>query len=247
MQPDGLAERHYTFDDLTELFLGDQPEAEMAALETHLIGCRRCAGRAVKAFRLSSYSGQWTAQAHGQAYLRERLREGLVQAVEAPEARGRLAEWIEKQAGRAAGIARVIQSAPGRALSFVTEGLEFLLMEGAPYAALAPATARRTLGGPIRTRGGPPWLPGGGVLVLEGPGGSTAEMRLASGELVVRFRRLPPGAAPPLVLLIPTEPGAPPRAQNPERSATEDAWTARFQDLPGDFLVALGPASGERS
>lgn len=246
MPPDGCAEGHYTFDDLTELFLGDQPEAEMTALETHLVECRPCAGRALRAFRLSSDSGQWTAEAHGQAYLRERLREGLAQATEEPETR-RLQEWVQKQAGRAAGIARVIQSAPGRALRFVTEGLDFLLMDGAPYAALAPAPVRRTLGGPIRTRGGPPRLPGGGVLVLAGPEGSTAEMRLASGELVVRFRRLPPGAAPPVVFLIPTEPGAPPRAQNPERTPAEDAWTARFQDLPTDFLVALGPASGERS
>jgi hypothetical protein len=136
---------------------------------------------------------------------------------------------------------RVIQSAPGRALSFVTEGLESLLMEGAPFGALAPIPVRRTLGAPVRTRGGQPRLPGGGVLVLEGPGGSTAEMRLGTGELVVRFRRLPPGTAPPVVFLIPTEQGAPPRAQNPQRSPVEDAWTTRFQDLPADFLVALGP------
>jgi hypothetical protein len=244
MPPDGLAERHYTFDDLTALFLGDQPEAEMTALETHLVECHRCAERALKAFRLSSDSAQWTARAHGQAYLRERLREALVQAVDAPEIRG-LQQWVQKQAGRAAGIARVIQSAPGRAVRFVTEGLDFLLMDGAPYAALAPV--RRTLGGPIRTRGGPPRLPGGGVLVLAGPGGSTAEMRLGGGELVVRFRRLPPGTTPPVVLLIPTEPGTPTRTQNPERTPAEDAWTARFQDLPGDFLVALGPTPAQRS
>jgi hypothetical protein len=86
-------------------------------------------------------------------------------------------------------------------------------------------------------------------VTIDGPDGLRARVALngARGEIVVRLDDVPPGAVPPLVLLIPTgdDPAGArrqPLLGDPRPSPGSDAWIARFEGLgQGTYLIAFEP------
>lgn len=235
---------HPSAERLADYFGHGLSEEEEIAVEEHLAECDACTDAARLTFAASGLLDHWTAPTHREAALRSVLAGALVAAGQQPSAAGwrvRLAAWVERWAGRAEAAVRVVIDAPGQAARAIAESVPEIARPDAAWQ-LAPAPAAV----PTRGRAGAQGAARPIIVCAGGDGAPRVQIAVSGqrGEVVVRLDDLPPGAEPPLVLLVPTGQWGAPRLAAPEPgpAADGDTWIARFEGLgPGEYLVALEP------
>src|SRR4029077_5334579 len=102
-------------------------ESDELNVEEHLADCDTCTAVARSTLLVGNVWDAWTATAHGEAYLAERLAQAVDQASELAgnsNWQSRLNVWAERWAGRAEAAVRVVMEAQGSASRVITEGLE---------------------------------------------------------------------------------------------------------------------------
>ena len=235
---------HPSTDELLDYFeakLSDEPERLM---EEHLARCAACTAAAREVYSFHEVWTGWTAQAHGDAYLRGTLAAALgdVEArVTNPAWRERLQRWRVRWAGAAEAGLRVAMQVTEQATRVVAEGLEGLTRPGSVWQ-FAPAYQA------VPIRGAGPEAQSSAVLTTAiTPGKPRARVAVRGGEtseIVVRVDDVEPGAAAPLVVLVATGPGgaAATRVTEVERQPATGYFIARFEDVPpGEYVVAFEP------
>jgi hypothetical protein len=237
---------HLSQDIIADYFAETLSQDAQVVVEEHVADCDRCALAAQGVLAAGSGVDRWTARAHGATARSAVLAEALatVQAHgTAGGLRQRLESWAEHWAGGAEAALRIVLEAPGRTGRIIAERAAELGRPGAAWQ-LAPAPASMPTRGAARRT--PASQPVG--VTIDGPDGLRARVALngVRGEIVVRLDDVPPGAVPPLVLLIPTgdEPagGRRPLLGTPQPSPGSDAWIARFEGLgQGAYLIAFEP------
>jgi hypothetical protein len=215
-------------------------EAEELDVEAHLAECDECSEVARAALLVGNVWDNWTAQAHGQAFLASRLSHAIRQAQHTTANAGwqvRLDTWAEEWTGRVEAAVRVVMAAPGSASRVVTEGLEALSRPGTGWQFAAVPVGMPTRG--PRAQGK---APSPTVALASG----TSQARVAVGgarrEIVVRLDALPGDRQPPLVLLVSVTEDDEPRLAIPEQQPGAPYFVARFDDVPpGEYVVAFEP------
>ena len=233
---------HLTVDELDEYFEGELGEEQEEKLEEHLAECSECTEQARKMYILTHALSQWTARAHGEAYARVALVEGMRQAearvVTDATWRERIRRWRERRDAAAEEVVRVVMGAAGTASSVVSAGLE-AIARPATGAVLTHAAVRTR--GSVRRRGGDAEAPTS-VAVTPGRLQASVQVREEGRLVVVTVDDLPEDDAPPLVLLVAIAEETDPVVKELESEPGAERLIARFEDLvPGDYLVAFEP------
>jgi Putative zinc-finger len=214
---------------------GDELEVEM-----HLAECEACTALARSALLVGDIWESWSARAHGEAYLAERLARAVERAAKLTDNAGwqaRLSAWAASWSGRAEATVRVIMETSGNASRVVTDGLEALSRPGTAWQFAAVPVAVPTRG-PLAGGSAPPPT----VALATGATQARVFVGEARREVVVRLDGQLAGGRPPLVLLVPVDEAAEPRLAVIEPRPGVAYMLARFSDVPaGDYVVAFEP------
>jgi len=234
---------HLSLDELIDYFDLKLAEDREGLLEAHLALCADCNARARKINHLNAALDRWTAQAHGEAYLRDTLQNALA-SVANPVWQERLAAWSKRWAGKAEGALRIIMEAPRKAARLSTDGLEAVIRPGGRWQfSLLPELKPTT--GPVFSRGKHhSEEPHRTIAFTAQKPGVKVAVSGETSEIVIRADDLLPGRARPLVLLIPIEKGHPPQLVELMKLPGLPYLMGRFEGIaPGDYLMVFEPVA----
>jgi hypothetical protein len=232
---------HYSRTELEAYFDGGLTAARETQIEEHLAVCDACTTLSREVFAASGVLENWTARAHGEAYVREALGAALERA-EARESplRDRIVRWRTDWAGLAEAAIRLVVDAPRAASQLATAQVTALVRPGATLQ-LAPAGIPRTRGairvrGAVRTRGaaGSGRQQGSDVAPV-------LDVRRDGDAVLVRLANLGPAARVPVVMLVSLD--RPGEYQSQEAARTPSGiHVARFNKPGhGSYLVVVEP------
>lgn len=248
--------QHLTTEKIANYFGKLLSEEEESQVELHFAECDDCTQRARRWHAFSENWDSWTAQAHGEAYVRVAVERALQKAQEqenVPALRERLVHWREECFSKVKAAAHVIFEAPREVARVVTEGLEGLVRPEDNWQFALATTAVRTRGAArVRGRGVAPQQATGPAAL--GTPRALVTVSSAAGEIEIQVNRLPSrpetrepvrtrgGVAPspeklPLVLLVPTKEGG-----EPQLRQLEPDLSVRFTGVTsGDYLIVIEP------
>ena len=237
---------HASEEHVSDELLADYVSAKLSGdaadrVLAHVSACERCMAATLRLNDAFGIIDHWTAEAHGVAAWHARLA-GALGTLERDEQDGavaqRLRDWRRQWSSASEAVVRVGIDAVSHVSRIVTEGLEDLARE---HASMQFGLVPRAM--PVRGAGKAP------VTISEAiaPGAMTTRIA-ASGEareITLRFDDVPPGQAPPLVVLLPVETSRRPCVARPHPLPGSACWVARFEQVePGEYYVHVEPIAG---